>query len=136
MWYACPICHQRICKAARDLLDHPNIIIPEINTPSSDGTKIELKQIDNHERISHQIQTMTPFSAAELKLMADCDYLILMPLNESDITLGAVQEFRQVSRALILLDVHGLITGVDREGKRYKKNWEEARKVARKYRFS
>jgi len=111
-------------KEALAYLDHPNIIIPAINSANTEGTKIELKHIGNQERVSHQTLTMTPVTSAELKLMADCDYLILMPLNKTDIELGAVQEFRQVSRALILLDVHGLITGVDTEGRRYKKNWE------------
>ncbi|MDR3562324.1 MAG: carbohydrate kinase family protein [Negativicutes bacterium] len=112
----------------RAFLDHPNIIIPDIDTADTKGTKIELRHIDNQERVSRQMQTMTPVSPKEMKLLADCDYLILMPLNENDIPLGAVKEFRQGSRALIFLDVHGLITGVDSAGKRYKKGWEQSHK--------
>jgi hypothetical protein len=111
---------------ARELLEHPNIIIPAIDTAYTNGTKIELSHIDNQERVSRQMRTMTPVSSAELKLLVDCDYLILMPLNETDISLGAVQEFRRASRALIFLDVHGLITGVDAAGKRYKKAWKNS----------
>ncbi len=110
----------------RELLEHPNIRMPLVDTACKSGTKIELSHIANQERVSHQVRTMTPISAAELKLLADCDYLILMPLNETDISFGAVQEFRRISQALIFLDVHGLITGIDKTGKRYKKDWEHA----------
>jgi len=106
------------------LLDHPNIIIPVIGTASANGTKIELYHIGDQERFSKQMQTMTPISSAELALLTDCDYLLLMPLNETDIPLDALREFRKSSRASIFLDVHGLITGLDASGKRHKKVWQ------------
>jgi hypothetical protein len=112
----------------REVLEHPNIRMPILDTSGNSGTKIELSHIANQERVSHQTRTMTPISAAELMLLTDCDYLILMPLNETDIPLGAVQEFRKSSRTLIFLDVHGLITGIDETGKRYKKDWKHADK--------
>lgn len=115
-------------KEARALLDHPNIIVPAMDSAYTNGTKIDLRHIDSNERVSRQTRTMTPVSPAELKLLADCDYLILMPLNDTDIPLSAVQEFRELSRAVIFLDVHGLITGVDAAGRRYKKNWEDSGK--------
>lgn len=111
---------------ARAFLDHPNIIVPAVNSAYTSGTRIELRNVDNHERVSRQTGTMTPLSPGELKLLADCDYLILMPLNDTDIPLASVQAFREVSRAVIFLDVHGLITGVDDAGRRYRKNWEDA----------
>lgn len=113
-------------EAARAFLDHPNICVPAIDSAYATGTKIELRHVDSQERVSRQTRTMTPLSPAELKLLADCDYLVLMPLNDSDIPLAAVQEFRRVSRATIFLDVHGLITGVDATGRRYKKEWEDS----------
>ncbi len=111
---------------ARELLDHPNIRMPILDTSCKNGTKIELSLINDHERISHQMRTMTPVSLAELNLLADCDYLILMPLNETDVTLDDVRNFRKTSRPAIFLDIHGLITGLDENGNRYKKEWEYA----------
>lgn len=111
---------------ARELLKHPNITMPFLDTSYNNGTEIELKLINDHERISHQTRTMTPVSSAELNLLADCDYLILMPLNETDIPLDCIKKLRETSRAEIFLDVHGLITGIDGNGNRYKKDWEHA----------
>jgi sugar/nucleoside kinase (ribokinase family) len=113
-------------KEVRELLTHPNIKMPLLDTSYKNGTMIELSHIDDHERISRQMRTMTPISPMELNLLADCDYLILMPLNDTDIPLDGIREFRKTSHASIFLDVHGLITGLDETGKRYKKNWEHA----------
>jgi len=111
---------------AQKLLEHPNIRMPILDTSCKNGTQIELRLINDHERISHQMRTMTPVSLAELNLLADCDYLILMPLNETDIPLDCISEFRKTSQATIFLDVHGLITGIDENCNRYKKDWEYA----------
>lgn len=113
-------------KEVQEFLDHPNINVLALDSKYTNGTKIELRHIDHHERLSRQIRTMTPVSPAEMRQLTDCDYLILMPLNDTDISLNAIKEFRQVSQAVIFLDVHGLITGLDAEGKRYKKAWEQS----------
>lgn len=115
-----------VIDEARELLDHPNIRMPVLDTSCKNGTEIELSLINDHERISHQMRTMTPVSLAELNLLADCDYLILMPLNETDVPLDDVRNFRKISRPAIFLDIHGLITGLDENGNRYKKAWEYA----------
>lgn len=111
---------------ARAFLDHPNISVLAIDSADTSGTGIDLRPIGGQERVSRQTRTMTPVSPAEMKLLADCDCLVLMPLNDTDISLAAVQEFRSISRAAVFLDVHGLITGVDAAGRRYKKYWEDS----------
>lgn len=115
-------------KGAREFLDHPNIVVLPPDSAYTDGTKIELRPIAGHERVSRQTRTMTPVAPAELKLLADCGYLVLMPLNDSDIPLAAMREFRRISRAIVFLDVHGLVTGVDANGTRYKKDWADSGK--------
>lgn len=107
----------------QEFLNHPNISLAGINHSSITGTSINLRYVDRHERVSCQTQIMTPISAAELSILLDCDYIILMPLNETDMSLDQLQEFRRKTTSAILLDVHGLITAVDDMGNRYKKNW-------------
>jgi hypothetical protein len=107
------------------LLAHPNIRLGGSGSAAGQGTEIELRYLDQHERISRQTSIMTPISFAELSMAADCDYIILMPLNQTDIELAQVLHFRQRSTAVIFLDLHGLITGVNEQGKRYRKNWEQ-----------
>lgn len=106
-----------------EILNHPNINIVGVNDSNKTGTRIDLKYVDEHERTSSQTRIMTPISAEELSVLSECDYIILMPLNETDIPLSQLQQFGGSTNATILLDVHGLVTGVDDTGKRYRKNW-------------
>lgn len=48
-----------------------------------------------------------------------------MPLNETDIEIAQLKPFREASTATVFLDLHGLITSVDEQGSRYKKQWEQ-----------
>jgi len=104
-------------------LNHPNINIMGINDSNKTGTRIDLRYVDEHERTSCQTRIMTPVSAEELSALSECDYIILMPLNEADISLNQLQQFSRKTNATIFLDVHGLVTGVDDTGKRYRKKW-------------
>ena len=109
-----------------DLLRHPNISMPTIASKQH-GTAIELRYINDQERMSRQKSVMSPFVQDELQFIADCDYVLFMPLNDTDIPLSFMQEFRKISKATIIFDVHGMITGVDEHGNRFKKYWKDAR---------
>lgn len=125
----CIVCLSHVSPDDADevarLLDHANISLAGIHALRKTGAAIDLRYLDQHERISSQTQVMTPFSVAEFHVLDDCDYIVLMPLNESDIPLELLSRLRSRSSALIFLDVHGLITGIDGEGRRYKKNWRQ-----------
>lgn len=108
----------------KQLLDHPNISLPHQHGHCT-GTEIELRYVDRHERVSRQVRSMTPVSLDEIALVADCDYILLMPLNETDIPLEWVRALRRSSRAVIFLDAHGLITGLGADGERFRKNWSD-----------
>ena len=114
-------------EEVNELLDHPNIKLACSGNTDDEGAEIILQYINQHERISSQSRIMTPISFEEMSTLIDCDYIILMPLNETDIGLEQMQQFRNQTAATIFLDIHGLITGVDHQGKRYKKNWEQSK---------
>lgn len=109
----------------RKLLDHPQIRLICHADEQTVGAEIDLTYVDEQERVSKQTRTMTPIALQEMMLLKDCDYIILMPLNETDIEIDYLQQFKRASMAMIFLDLHGLITGVDEQGRRYKKGWEE-----------
>ncbi len=107
------------------LLRHPNVSFPAV-CGSYKGTEIELHYFDEQERISRQNFIMSPISAGESRFIADCDHVLFMPLNDTDISLSFMREFRKYSKATVVFDVHGMITGVDENGNRYKKNWDNS----------
>lgn len=108
------------------LLDYTSIEFAGINAQNQTGAAIDLRYLDQHERASNQTRVMTPFSLQEILGLTDCDYIVLMPLNETDIPIDLLDQLRRRSSAVIFLDVHGLITGIDEQGRRYKKNWERS----------
>lgn len=108
----------------KELLAHPNIRLTLI-ADQLEGTEIVLRYLDQHERVSRQSRLMTPITSKEISMLTGCNFLILMPLNESDIGLEQLRQFRDQSSATVFLDIHGLITGVDKQGNRFKKNWEQ-----------
>lgn len=110
----------------RKLLDYPNIKLVCYEDEKIVGTEIDLTYVNEHERVSTQTHIMTPISLQELVSLKDCDYIIFMPLNETDIEIEQLKQFKNTSKATIFLDLHGLITGVDEQGKRYKKQWENS----------
>lgn len=110
----------------RKLLNHPNIRLVCNADKKTGGTEIDLTYVNEQERVSKQTRIMTPISLREMTVLKDCDYIILMPLNETDIEIDHLQQLRKTSTATIFLDLHGLITGVDEQGNRYKKHWEQA----------
>ncbi|HEY3424807.1 MAG TPA: PfkB family carbohydrate kinase [Negativicutes bacterium] len=127
------ICLSHVARADFDaiekLLRHPNISLSYVmDGIATKGTEIELIYINQQERIGRQISTMSPITAAELVLLKDCESVLLMPLNESDITLACAIELRRVSTAFILLDVHGLVTTVNETGNRVNQPWQNAEK--------
>lgn len=109
-----------------DLLKHPNIILVGLDKAGNGTTEIELTYLNEKERFSHQVNIMSPFTSDEVDLLSSCEAVLLMPLNESDIPLECVQKLRNISHGLLFLDVHGLVTGVNEKGERYRKRWLNA----------
>lgn len=108
------------------LLTHPNIDLTGLVATEKGTAEIDLTYVNQYERRSRQIQTMKPIALTEISLLSDCTAVLLMPLNETDIPLECVQELRRSTDGLIFLDAHGLVTGVNEKGERYKKVWANA----------
>lgn len=109
-----------------NLLRHPNIDLSGMIILENGTAEISLSYINEYDRRSHQIQSMPPFTADEIGLLSDCTAVLLMPLNETDVPLECVQELRRTSDAVIFLDAHGLVTGVNEIGARFRKTWTNA----------
>lgn len=110
------------------LLQHPNIDLSRLKSflHQKGTTEIELVYLNEAERKSRQINLMPPIDEEELLSLVDCNSILLMPLNEGDIPLDSVKKLRSVSQATIFLDVHGLVTGVKDNGKRFNKELANA----------
>ena len=113
-------------EAVSTLLHHPNIDLSGLSILEKGTTEIELTYIDEKERLSRQINVMPPLTLAEMDLLTGCEAILLMPLNEGDISLECVRKLRKLTHGLHFLDVHGLVTGLNEMGGRYRKTWTDA----------
>jgi sugar/nucleoside kinase (ribokinase family) len=109
------------------LLHHPNVNLSGLTAFDKESTEIELTYTNEHEHQSRQISSMHPLKPVEMDLLSDCAAVLLLPLNETDISLECVRHLRETSSAIIFLDAHGLVTGLDESGRRYKKPWQNTR---------
>lgn len=114
-------------EAVSTLLRHPNINLSGLRILNNGTTEIELAYINEKKRRSRQINVMPPLTLAEMDLLSECEAVLLMPLNETDIPLECVQKLRNSSNAVIFLDAHGLVTGLSKTGERFRKTWTGAR---------
>jgi len=112
--------------AVAALLDHPNIDRSGLVAMEGGGTEIELTYVNEHERMSRQVRVMPPLTVTEMDRLAGCRAVLLMPLNDTDIPLAGVQKLRADNDAVLFLDIHGLVTGVDESGRRFGKPWADA----------
>ncbi|KLU59841.1 pfkB family carbohydrate kinase [Peptococcaceae bacterium CEB3] len=112
--------------AVSALLDHPNLDLTGLTPMDKGTTEIELTYLNGKERQSRQSNVMPPFTLGEMDLFSECEAVLLMPLNESDIPLACVQKLRGMTKGLLFLDVHGLITGLNERGERFRKKWADA----------
>jgi len=117
----------RDASAIYALFDHPNVILPHMDTAEQDGTEIQLTYINSQERMSEQLSYMSPITSPEIDVLATCQAVLLMPLNETDIPLACAQKLRRISQTAIFLDAHGLVTGINESGKRFNKPWQDAK---------
>lgn len=109
------------------LLDHPNILLSHMEKEEQEGTEIQLTYTNSQERVSEQLSYMSPITFREIDLLAACQAILLMPLNETDIPLACARRLRRISQNAIFLDAHGLVTGITEGGKRFNKPWLEAK---------
>ncbi len=110
-------------EAVHSLLRHPNIDLSGLAARDNGTTEIELAYSNERDRRSRQINVMPPLAPVEMGLLAECAAVLLMPLNETDLSLECAQKLRRSSDAVIFLDAHGLVTGVDKDGVRYGQAW-------------
>jgi len=116
----------RDLPAVTTLLAHPNVDLSGLRAVENGTTEIELVYVNERERISRQVNMMPPLAPVEMDLLRECAAVLLMPLNESDIPLAALQRLRRRTKAVVFLDAHGLLTGVGPAGERFRKPWVDA----------
>ena len=102
---------------------HSNINTKGIYSDKEAGTIIELKFIDQNNRLEHQMANMHPISPQDIAPFLDVDCFVFVPITDFEIELKTLQHIKQHSSAKVIFDAHGPTTFVDKTGSRLRKYW-------------
>jgi len=105
--------------------DDPNINTNGISSQKDQGTIIELKFIDQNNRLETQMANMSPIVPEDVEPFLDADCFVFVPITDFEIELTTLKYIKENSNAKIIFDAHGPTTFVTDNGKRLRKFWKD-----------
>lgn len=104
---------------------YENIDRNGIYSTKDQGTIIELKFIDQNNRLETQTSKMSPVTPEDVTPFLDVDCFVFVPITDFEIELDTLKRIKKNSDATIIFDAHGPTTYVTEGGKRLRRYWKE-----------
>ena len=118
--------HKADHEAIKQLFEpYANIDISGISSADDQGTIIDLKFIDQNNRIEKQMANMAPIGIANVQPYLDVDCFVFIPITDFEIELQTLKFIKENSSARIIFDAHGPTTYVDNKGNRLRQYWSD-----------
>ena len=121
-----PVAHVRK-KDARAILDilevYPNISTDHVTSDADQGDVIQLKFVDQNNRLEKQTGFMNPILPEDLKALLHCDVFVCVPITDYEVPLHTLQYIRNNSKGIIIFDAHGPTNTLTIHGDRLIKFW-------------
>lgn len=111
-----------------DLLkDYTNMSVLGIFSEADQGDIIELKFLDQNNRLEKQIGFMPPITGQDMEVALQSDIFVFVPITDYEVPLETIKYVKQnaSSESLIVFDAHGPTTTVTTKGERYRRFWIE-----------
>ena len=105
--------------------DHQNINTSGISSEKDQGTIIELKFVDQNNRLETQMANMSPIVSEDVAPYLDSDCFVFVPITDFEIELKTLKFIKENSNATIIFDAHGPTSFVNENGKRLRKFWKD-----------
>lgn len=105
--------------------DHQNINTSGISSEKDQGTIIELKFVDQNNRLETQMANMSPIVSEDVAPYLDSDCFVFVPITDFEIELKTLKFIKENSKATIIFDAHGPTSFVNENGKRLRKFWKD-----------
>ena len=118
--------HEQDKKPIVDLFSsHDNIITDAIYSDEDQGTVIELKFLDQNNRLEKQLSKMAPISPKHVQPFLDVDAFVFVPITDFEISLDTLKTIKEKSNASIIFDAHGPTTTLNEQGDRLRRYWAD-----------
>ena len=121
-----PVSHVRK-KDAPAILDilkvYPNINTQHVTSDADQGDVIQLKFVDQNNRLEKQTGFMNPIVPEDLKELLHCDVFVCVPITDYEVSLHTLQYIKENSDGIIIFDAHGPTNTLTIHGDRLIKFW-------------
>ncbi len=97
----------------------PAIRLDALIPDPQENTQVLLTYLSKTERDEVTTKTMRPILFDELETGIESDALLVNLISGDDLELHALKKFRQCSSAMVYLDLHSRMLGIDKNGKRF-----------------
>jgi len=105
------------------LKPYTNIDTSYVSKKHDRGTVIELKFIDQNNRLERQTACMRPIVPKDIKDIGEMDAYVFIPITDFEISIRTLKFIKKKRKGLIVFDAHGPTTSMGMTGDRYRKFW-------------
>ena len=112
--------HENITKL---FAPYANIETTHIFSESDKGTVIELRFLDQNNRLEKQTACMQPILPKDLVDLTDVDAFVFVPITDFEVSMSTLKYIKENLKGLVIFDAHGPTTTMSMSGDRYRKFW-------------
>ncbi|MDR3081986.1 MAG: carbohydrate kinase family protein [Streptomyces sp.] len=103
----------------------PSIDTSGITSPTDQGDVVELRYLDQNRRVERQMSFMSPVLTADVDQVLDADMFVCVPITDYEVGQPTLRHIKEHSRAPVVLDAHGPVTTLTRNGERHPRVWAD-----------
>mgnify|MGYP005666420139 CR=1 FL=1 len=109
------------------LQDYENVMTATIFDEMDQGDVIQLRFVDQNNRLEKQTAFMPPIRPHDVDLVLDADAFVCVPISDYEVPLDTLQYIKEyrTNNGLIIFDAHGPTTAVTTTGDRVRRFWIE-----------
>ncbi len=112
--------HQKIVDLFQP---YANVDPSHIFSHTDKGTVIELRFLDQNNRLEKQTACMQPILPDHIADLHDVDAFVFVPITDFEVSLSTLKFIKQNFEGRIIFDAHGPTTTMSMSGDRYRKFW-------------
>ncbi|MEN8789847.1 MAG: carbohydrate kinase family protein [Flavobacteriaceae bacterium] len=102
---------------------YSNIDVSHVFSEADKGTVIELRFLDQNNRLEKQTACMQPILPKDIEDLTDADAFVFVPITDFEISLSTLKYISENMKGKIIFDAHGPTTTMSMSGDRYRKFW-------------
>ncbi|MCE2612764.1 carbohydrate kinase family protein [Flavobacteriaceae bacterium D16] len=100
-----------------------NIETQYISDADDRGTVIELRFLDQNNRLEKQTACMKPILPGDVAGLEDADAYVFVPITDFEISLSTLKYLKEKGKGTIIFDAHGPTSAMSISGERHRKFW-------------